>query len=110
MLTAGFLVAIGFTAARANDHQSLLPAKPLSSEISATALTALVRNISSSQLPSALLTGIKEDYKNYWISELYEDVEHRHSSYYITVENADQVIKLSSADSKTWTITSVVLK
>ena len=69
-----------------------------------------VHNIISSQLPSRLLTEIKNQYRDYWITELYEEGNVKRPSYYIAVENADQIIKMSSDDSENWVVTSTTIK
>lgn len=69
-----------------------------------------VHNILSTELPATLLADIKKEYKGYWITELYEEGKSKHPSYFITVENADQVIKLSSDDSENWAIISTTIK
>jgi hypothetical protein len=69
-----------------------------------------VHNILSSQLPQALLADVKKDYSDYWITGLYEEGNVKHPSYYITLENPDQVITMSSDDSENWFITNTTLK
>jgi hypothetical protein len=69
-----------------------------------------IRNILSSELPLALLTNIKKEYKDYWITGLYKEGKTKKPRYFITVENADQVVKLSSDDSENWVIISALLK
>lgn len=59
-------------------------------------LLAITRNIQSSQLPLQLLMQIKKDYANYWISDLFEYDGDGSSSYYITLENADNTVILRS--------------
>jgi len=68
------------------------------------------RNILSSQLPPALQTDIKKDYKNYWITGLSEEGKGRHPEYFMTLENADQIVKLRSHDAATWVITNTSVK
>jgi hypothetical protein len=69
-----------------------------------------LHNILSSQLPAGLLTEIKNHYQDYWITDLYEEGNVKRPSYYITVENADQIIKMSSDDSENWVVTSTTIK
>jgi hypothetical protein len=69
-----------------------------------------VHNILSTQLPLDLLTNIKKEYKDYWITGLYEEGKIKQLSYFITVENADQIIKLSSDDSENWVVISTTIK
>jgi hypothetical protein len=63
-------------------------------------MIALTRNISSTQLPLALQTGLKKNQEGYWISSLFEIANEEGTSYYVTLENADKklVMKSSGAD------------
>jgi hypothetical protein len=60
-------------------------------------LMAITRNIVSSQLPINLLTGLKKNYGNYWITDLFEISSNNEQSYYVTVQNADQTLVLKSS-------------
>jgi hypothetical protein len=73
-------------------------------------LQAVVRNISSDQLPISLLTDLKKNYGNYWISDLFELVSGDQTHYYITLENADKKIVLKSAGLSQWEQYSKVKK
>ena len=65
-------------------------------------MIALTRNISSLQLPIALQADLKKDYDCYWISDVLEVANDEGTSYYITLETADERMTLkSSGDS--WT-------
>jgi hypothetical protein len=70
----------------------------------------VVRNIVSTQLPAALLSGIKADYKDYWITDCREDSKKNRAEYFITVENADQTIQLKSGDKASWEVVSTTVK
>jgi hypothetical protein len=70
----------------------------------------ITHNILSDQLPATLLTDIRKDYKDYWISDLYEETDNKKPSYHITLENADQIVKLSSDDSKRWVVVNTVAR
>jgi hypothetical protein len=70
----------------------------------------VVRNILSNQLPARLLTTIKKSYKDYWITGLYKEVINGKVAYHITLENADQTIKLNTSHSANWAIARVVSK
>jgi hypothetical protein len=99
------LLITRFSVARANDNHHA----PL--EIPGRMIyPAGVHNILSDQLPAMLRAHIREDYKGYWITELYEEGSRRDPSYSITVENADQIIKMSATDSENWIITSTTPK
>ena len=67
-------------------------------------LLAVTRNIKSNQLPIKLLLQIKQDYANYWISELFEFNADGTNAYYITLENADTSVTLRSSGSDAWDV------
>lgn len=68
------------------------------------------RNILSTQLPVTLLADIKKDYKDYWITALSEEGKGRHPDYFITLENADQIVQLHSSGSEKWVMMNTVQK
>jgi len=70
----------------------------------------VARNILSTQLPAALLADIKTDYKDYWITDLVQKEKKKKSDYFITLENADQTVQLSSSDGENWVVTNTILK
>ena len=59
-------------------------------------LQAVVRNISSDQLPINLVTSLHRDYTAFWITDLFEMNTEGVTSYYITVENSDMKYVLKS--------------
>lgn len=65
-------------------------------------MIAMTRNIVSSQLPINLLQELKKDYSNYWISDLFEMATGNETVYYVTVEDANNVIVLKSTDAISW--------
>jgi hypothetical protein len=65
-------------------------------------LMAVVRNISSVQLPIHLLAELKRDYNDWWITDLFEMAGTTGTSYYITLENADTTLVLKSGNSNGW--------
>jgi len=73
-------------------------------------LIAVVRNILSEQLPISLFTSLKQDYANYWISDLFEMDTDGDIAYFATVENADESLILKSAADNTWTVYKKVRK
>jgi len=70
----------------------------------------IMRNILSNQLPVTLLGDIKKDYKDYWITALSEEGQGRRQDYFITLENADQIVQLRSSNSKKWVIMNTSVK
>src|ERR1700743_3099412 len=69
--------------------------------------TTAVRNILSTQLPARLLSPIKTKYKTYWITDLYRATADGKVCYFITLENADQKVKLNTSHSANWQGTRV---
>ena len=60
-------------------------------------LLAVARNILSDQLPISLMTSFKKDYSGYWISDLFEMAADGQTSYYATIQNAEQTVILKSS-------------
>ena len=67
-------------------------------------LMGVARNLLSQQLPINLQTGLKKELTGEWISELFEYATDEETSYYVTVENADQKMVMKSIDSHNWII------
>jgi hypothetical protein len=65
-------------------------------------LIALTRNITANQLPIRLQTALKTESANYWISDLFEISNDEGTSYYVTLEDADNKVILKSSNSKDW--------
>lgn len=65
-------------------------------------LLAITRNISSDKLPISLLTSMKKNYSEYWITDLFEVVANGAGTYYMTVQNADYEITLKSDEFGGW--------
>lgn len=67
-------------------------------------LIGIARYISSLQLPLGLLTNLKNNYSNYWISDLFELSNSEGTHYYLTLEKSDASIMLESTNGTNWTI------
>jgi hypothetical protein len=67
-------------------------------------MLGVARNISFSSLPLRLQIDQRKNYKGYWITEIYELANGDGTKYYLTLENADKVIKLGSTGSVSWEI------
>jgi len=65
-------------------------------------LMGIARYISSLQLPLGLLTNLKNNYSNYWISDLFELSNSDGTNYYITLEKSDATIMLQSTNGTSW--------
>jgi len=72
-------------------------------------LIAASRNISSNQLPLNLFTGLKNEYSSYWISDLFELSRNNSTTYYVTLENANEKKVLSSTNYG-WETYSTIIK
>lgn len=73
-------------------------------------LLAITRNISSDKLPISLLTSLKKNYHEYWITDLFEMVANGDGTYYITLENADVELVLKSNTFGGWEVYKKVRK
>jgi hypothetical protein len=73
-------------------------------------LLAVIRNITSDQLPLKLMLDMKKNYPGMWISELFEVVNGSNDEYYITLENADEKLILKSKPNKTWKFYQKIVK
>jgi len=65
-------------------------------------LTGVARYMSSLQLPINLLTELKNNYSQYWISDLFELNNNEGTHYYVTLEDADTVIVMISSNGSDW--------
>jgi hypothetical protein len=69
-------------------------------------LLGAYRNIVTAQLPITLMAQLKEQYADFWITELFELAKDNQTNYFITVENGDQKLILKSEQSSNWLIKS----
>jgi hypothetical protein len=69
-------------------------------------LQAVVRNITSDQLPINLITSLRRDYTGFWITDLFEISSDNLTTYYVTIENSDKKVVLKSADLASWEVYS----
>ena len=67
-------------------------------------LIGVVRNILSDKLPISLMSDLKKNYNNHWISDLFEMASDGQSSYYITLENANETLVLKSNGMNEWSV------
>ena len=63
-----------------------------------------VRNILADQLPINLVTELRNGYNGYWITDLFEMASGGETTYYVTLESADQIIVLKSNGSNSWEV------
>lgn len=74
------------------------------------ALLKLSKNISSLDIPISLQVKLKNNYSDYWISNLLEIVNKEGTSYYITLEKADFKLVLKSTDFANWVSFKKIVK
>jgi hypothetical protein len=67
-------------------------------------LLGVTRNIVSGKLPVNLLTDVKKNYQNYWISDLFEIATDNENVYYITLESSDYKVVLKSSGTNGWEV------
>jgi hypothetical protein len=65
-------------------------------------MVAMAKNISSQQLPLAYQVSLKNNYDQYWITDLFELTGEDGISYYITLESATSKVILKSGSDGTW--------
>jgi hypothetical protein len=66
-------------------------------------MLGMTRHLSPLDLPLALQGNLKKNYEGFWISELFEAVKSDETSYYVTIENADNTIILQSSGNS-WSV------
>ncbi|THU41698.1 hypothetical protein FAM09_06260 [Niastella caeni] len=67
-------------------------------------LLGVTRNIVSGQLPINLLTDLKKNYSDYWITDLFEMAANSENVYYVTLESGDHKVVLKSNGANGWEV------
>jgi hypothetical protein len=67
-------------------------------------------NVPSDKLPVSLLYKLKTHYSNYWITDLFKYEINNTPGYFVTMENADQIIRLKAEGNQGWQFYSAVRK
>jgi hypothetical protein len=65
-------------------------------------LMAVIHHILSNELPGDLESAVKKEYREYWVSDLFELSSDEQHLYFMTLENADATIVLKSDGSSGW--------
>jgi len=65
---------------------------------------AVSQNISSVELPNSLKKGLKKVMSNRWITDLFEITNNDKTSWYVTIESADEKIVLRSENGGKWKV------
>jgi hypothetical protein len=73
-------------------------------------LQAVSRNILPTQLPLNLLGDLKNNYKGYWVADLFEMAADDQTTYYITLEDANRTVVLKSNGTDGWSMFSKMKK
>jgi hypothetical protein len=73
-------------------------------------LLATSRNLATNQLPIRLSASLKQQYGDYWVSDLFEMASNNESSYYITIENAENKTVLRAIGAGDWQLYKKVKK
>jgi len=73
-------------------------------------LLAISRNLTTTQLPIRLSTSLKENYSDFWVTDLFEMASNNESSYYITIENGESTTVLRAIGSGDWELYRKVKK
>jgi len=63
----------------------------------------LSRFMSTTELPLMLQTGYKKKYADYWVTDLFELANSEGTTYYMTLENAEEVIVVKASPDTDWT-------
>jgi hypothetical protein len=71
---------------------------------------AVSQNISSVQLPNSLKKGLKKAMSNRWITDLFEITNNEQTSWYVTIESADEKIILKSDNGGKWKVFQTIEK
>src|SRR5436190_9099448 len=71
---------------------------------------AVSQNISSVQLSNYLKKGLKKVMSNRWITDLFEITNNDQTSWYVTVESADDKIVLRSDNGGKWRVFQTIQK
>ena len=73
-------------------------------------LAGAYRSIVSSQLPIGLQTELKNQFSDYWITELNEYSNNDGAGYYVSLENADQILIMKSTNATDWQVFKKIKK
>jgi hypothetical protein len=73
-------------------------------------LMAVTRHIRSSELPARVRRSLRKNYSQYWITDLVEVVSNGETTYYVSLENPDRRLILSSTGGSAWGLYSQEIK
>lgn len=67
-------------------------------------LAGAYRSLVSSQLPIGLQSELRNQFSEYWITDLYEFSNTEGGGYYVSIENADQIMIMKSTNATNWQV------
>ena len=73
-------------------------------------LLGVTRYMSTADLPMHLQSDLKKDYRNYWVTDLFEVSKADGTAYFVTLENADTKLVLRSSNGADWSFYQKVKK
>jgi hypothetical protein len=73
-------------------------------------LLGVIHNMVSTELPFELQSDLRQSYSNYWITELFEIKGDSDSTYYVSLQNADETLNLRSTPDNGWEVYSRIRK
>lgn len=62
----------------------------------------IIHHLLTTDLPAGLKKGLKKKYDGYWVSELFKMDNDQGTTYYVKLENASEVVMLSSDEFDGW--------
>ena len=71
---------------------------------------AISQNISSVELPNSLKKGLKKVMGNCWITDLFEITNNDQTTWYVTIESADEKVVLKSDNGGKWRVFKTIEK
>jgi hypothetical protein len=71
---------------------------------------AISQNISSVELPNNLKKGLKKVMSDRWITDLFEITNNDQTSWYVTIESADEKVVLKSDNGGKWKVFQTIEK
>jgi hypothetical protein len=73
-------------------------------------LLGVVHNMLSNELPLELQMSLKQNYGDYWITELFQINGDDESGYFVSLQNGDEILNLRSTPDQGWEVYSSTRK
>lgn len=65
---------------------------------------AVTRNLLVAQLPINLASGLQKDFKEYWLTDLFEVAANGETAYYATIQSARHIVVLRADGASEWRV------